>query len=75
MTLEYLRSFRLFDIALFDLILAIAGMVMAALLVHKYTDYDKKTLIMIFVALTIPLGIVVHASLGIDTSLNRMIGI
>lgn len=66
-TLDYLRSFRICEIALFDLILAFAGMIYLSYLLHFDTT--------LAIALTIPLGIAVHWIFGISTTLNRKLGL
>lgn len=66
-TLDYLRSFRICEIALFDLILAFVGMIYLSYLLHFDTT--------LAIALTIPLGIAVHWMFGIPTTLNRKLGI
>jgi hypothetical protein len=67
MSIKYLRSFRLFDIALFDLVLSFV----AVILITVWLGYSPW----LGAAITLPLSILTHAILGINTQLNYYLGI
>lgn len=71
-TLDYLRSFRLGGIALFDLITAFAGMVLLAYILHKvwFPKSNLKMFIFVAILLTIPVGMVFHWLFGVKTKLR-----
>jgi hypothetical protein len=71
-TLEWLRSFRLGGIALFDLITAFAGMIFLAYIIHKvwFPKSDLKMFIFVAVLLTIPVGMVFHWLFGVKTKIS-----
>ena len=75
--IEKLRSFRIKGIALFDLVGSFLIMILIAILLHRtvLSGYDRNKLILVFVILTIPLGIVTHYAFGIKTTLNKYIGL
>jgi hypothetical protein len=66
-TIKFLRSYRINGIAMFDVIASIIGMVLIA----DYIGISKITAAM----LAIPIGIIVHAALGINTTLNYKLNI
>ena len=65
--IQTLRQPRIFKLAIFDLLLAVVAM---AFIFHRlgYSPYTG-------IALTIPVGIIVHYILGINTQLNYQLGI
>lgn len=66
MDIDTLRSLRVADIALFDLIGSIVGMrVLAKAVAPQYTTH--------FMVAAVPLGVVVHYALGVNTTLNHML--
>jgi len=67
MLINDLRKPRIAGIALFDLILAIVG----TALIFEYFGYTKTQ----GALFAIPIGIVTHYILGIDTTLNYYLGI
>lgn len=66
-TIELLRKPRILGITLFDLILTIV----ITEYIFRYMGYKKY----IGVLFSIPIGIVTHWTLGINTTLNYYIGI
>lgn len=70
--LDYLRSFRLGGIALFDLITAFAGMIFLAYVIHKvwFPKSNLKMLIFVAILLTIPVGMIFHWLFGVKTKLH-----
>ncbi len=62
-----LRSHRVYDIAIFDLVLSIV----AAEYIFRYFGYQPYT----GALLAIPIGVLAHALFGIDTELNYKLGI
>lgn len=72
-TLEFLRSFRIFNIALFDLIAGILGL---HLIIMYFTPNRPHSFHWAWsVLLVLPLGVVSHYYFGVDTQLNRYLGI
>jgi hypothetical protein len=72
-----LRSYRIFGIALFDLISSIIGLIIILLVARKYhfSSLQKKPFIVAGILLAIPLGIVFHIIFGINTTLNYKLGL
>ncbi len=66
-TLTDLRSHRIYDIAIFDLVLSIVAMEY----IFRYFGYKQYT----GALLAIPIGILAHALFGINTELNYKLGI
>jgi Na+-transporting methylmalonyl-CoA/oxaloacetate decarboxylase beta subunit len=66
-TLEYLRSFRICGIALFDLILAFV----VTIWILNYFGVSTE----MAAALTIPIGIISHVIFNIPTRLNYKLGL
>lgn len=74
MGLLYLRSFRIFGIALFDLVLSM--LIMILIFIYKApSPLNQINFIVAAIILTIPLGIVVHVLFGINTTLNYYLGL
>lgn len=74
MGLLYLRSFRIFGIALFDLVLSMLIMILI-FLCKAPSPLNQINFIVAAVILTIPLGIMVHVLFGINTTLNYYLGL
>jgi hypothetical protein len=66
--IKTLRTPRLFGMAIFDLVGSIVG---TEFVTYKLLGFKKYT----GAILAVPLGIVVHKVLNIDTELNRKLGI
>jgi len=59
------HSYRIFDIAIVDVIMTIVG----AKLISEYYDYNfKNTLIILFLT-----GIILHKLFCVDTTINKLI--
>jgi len=72
-----IRKYRICDIAIFDLVTALVGTVLAALLLqkYKYPTIAPEIFAGFAIILAIPIGIVVHMMLGINTTLNYKLGL
>lgn len=77
MSLTYLRSFRIFGMAIFDIVLSLAGMIIVMLLSHHYhyPDLPKDNFVWAAVLTMFPIAIVSHVVLGVNTSLNYRLGL
>ncbi len=69
-SLQQLRSFRIFGIAIFDLVASLIAVNLVLSLLLKRLDYQ---LIIFGSIITIPLGIVIHYIFGINTKLNELL--
>ncbi len=77
MDIAYLRSFRVAGIALFDLVLGIALMMLTFWLAQRY-HFPNLSLPRFLIAaalLTIPVGIAFHVWFGTDTVINNKLGL
>lgn len=76
-TLNYLRSFRILNIAVFDLVTALVGMIILFLFIHNkfFSKLPRDNFIIMAVILTIPVGIFFHVIFGVNTTLNRYLGV
>jgi hypothetical protein len=70
MLLVHLRSFRLFHIALFDVIAGVVGLAF----VLRYF-FPNNAYIFWSIVLVLPLGVVTHKLLNIPTMLNFYLGL
>ncbi len=72
MNLTKLRSYRIFGIALFDLIIAIIGTILILLLARFkwFSNLSITPFVLAGILLTIPLGIFFHIIFGVNTTLN-----
>lgn len=77
MNLAQLRSYKLFDIALFDLILSAIGMIIVFVLARNkyFPALPYEPFVMYAVALTIPVGIVFHVLTGTNTAISYKLGL
>jgi hypothetical protein len=75
MDMTSLRSFRIFGIALFDLVLSMVIMTLIFLYIAPSPPLSRINFIIAAIILTIPLGIVVHVLFGINTTLNYYLGL
>ena len=73
--IDEMRRVRIANIAIFDLVSSIIGMVLLSMWLR--TKYFKTTniylVVIIGILLTIPVGIVVHKIFGIKTTINNWI--
>jgi hypothetical protein len=75
--IRQIRKYRIFGIALFDLVLSFIGTILLFLLLKKWHFYHLQTFPFVFAAivLAIPIGIVFHLVFGINTTLNYYLGL
>ena len=72
-----IRKYRMFGIALFDIILGAIGMIII-FLIARYLYFPKLNyfvFIIFALLLTIPTGILFHILFGINTQLNYNLGL
>lgn len=72
-----IRKYRIFGIALFDLISAIIGLVIILLICKKihFPSLSNTPFIITGIVLAIPIGIVFHIIFGTNTTLNYKLGL
>ena len=72
-----IRKYRIFGIALFDLVLASVGMVIIFLFARSLHFPKLNPVVFIIAALlvTVPVGSVVHVLFGVNTQLNYDLGL
>lgn len=77
MTLENIRSHKIFGLAIFDLVTAIIGMIIIFLIAWKihYPKLDWWKFVVAAILLAIPVGIVFHILFGVNTKLNYTLGL
>ena len=77
MSIQSLRSHRLFGIALFDLISSMIGMIIIFLIFRQihFKNLSVYPFIVAGLLLAIPFGIIVHIMFGTDTTLNYFLGL
>lgn len=68
--IDYLRSFRLLNIAMFDVVMSI--LVFYFLIIYLYPNAKHPWL---YSLISIPVGIVVHMLFSINTTLNNYLGL
>jgi hypothetical protein len=76
-SISSLRSYRIFGIALFDLISAMIGLVIIFLIAKHYhfPNLSSIPFILAGILLAIPVGITFHIIFGTNTSLNYKLGL
>ena len=76
-SLQKLRSHRIFGIALFDLSLAVLGMIIGMIVLHNihFKNLKISNFIIAAILLTIPVGIFTHIIFGVNTTLNYRLGL
>ena len=72
-----LRSYKIFGLALFDLVLSMVGLVLIFLLARHIhgIDLSPTPFIVGGIVLAIPIGIVFHVIFGTNTTLNYRLGL
>lgn len=72
-----LRSYRILGLALFDVVTAILGTVTLFVVAKLiwFPSLSTSTFVLAGVITAIPLGVVAHALLGINTTLNYRLGL
>jgi len=74
MDIKTLRSYRIYNIAMFDVIFGIIGTVLL-LLLFKEKGKSSTNYVIAGVLLTIPLGIFIHVLFKVNTELNYKLGL
>ena len=73
-TLEFLRSFRIFEMAIFDLVVSYLGIwLLSPFLIKLFKRFRLKTTKTQWLWLVLPLSIIIHLAVGQETALTRMI--
>ena len=77
MSLKTLRSHRIFNISIFDIVTAMFGTIILFLIFRKLNFPNLSWYIFIITAifLTIPIGIIFHVIFGVNTQLNFKLGL
>tara|TARA_B100002051_G_C16241078_1_gene394972 strand:- start:47 stop:295 length:249 start_codon:yes stop_codon:yes gene_type:complete len=77
MSINELRKYKIFGMAIFDLVVSMIGMIIIFILLKKWHFKELSTLNFIIAAiiLTIPFGIIVHILFGVNTGLNYKLGL
>lgn len=71
--IEFLRSFRIYNIALFDLFISLVGLYIFGKTV--FPGKPPRVYLLWSVIFVLPIGIMVHYLFGIPTMLNFYLGI
>ena len=72
-TVEYLRSFRIYHLAIFDLVVSYAGVfLLSPLLIRLFEKIHIHTSRAQWLWLTLPLSILIHLMVGQETALTKM---
>lgn len=76
-TIDGLRSARVWDMAVFDLVVSFFGIVLIAEMIRRkwFPNEDRTRVAYMAAAATLPLAIATHWFLEIDTALNYKLGI
>ena len=73
LSIEFLRSFRVFQIAIFDLVISYLGIYLISPLIINFSKKIKiKTNKAQLLYLTLPASIIVHLLVGQETTLTKM---
>jgi hypothetical protein len=77
MSLQSLRSHRIFGIALFDLLSSIVGMIILFIIFREihFKNLSLYPFIVAGILLAVPIGIVFHVIFGTNTTLNYFLGL
>ena len=77
MSIQSLRSHKIFGLAIFDLVTAVVGMIILFLIAWRvhYPKLDWWKFVLVAIVVTIPFGIVFHVLFGVNTQLNYTLGI
>ena len=72
-----IRKYKIFGLAVFDLIIGVIGLVGIFLLMWKwhFPELNAWHFIIAAVLLTIPTGILFHVLFGVNTKLNYKLGL
>lgn len=77
MSLKQLRSYRILNIAMFDVVTSIVFLAFIFIVAqrHYYPKLNWKKFIISATLLAIPIGIVFHILFGVNTQLNYIMGL
>lgn len=77
MSIQQLRSHKIFGLAIFDLVLSFVGIIIIFLLVWRihFKNLDWWKFVIAAIVVTIPIGIVFHVLFGVNTQLNYRLGL
>lgn len=77
MSIQSLRSHRIFGIALFDVISSMIGMIVLFIIFRQihFKNLSVYPFIVAGILLAIPFGIIIHIMFGTDTTLNYLLGL
>lgn len=72
-----IRKYKIFGLAIFDLVLSLIGMIIFFMIMWKwhFPDLNPLNFVIVAILLTIPVGIVFHVTFGINTTLNKTLGL
>lgn len=72
-----IRQYRVFNIAIFDLILSFIGMIIIFLIAKNkyYKELNTQNFVLASLFVTIPISILFHVIFGINTQLNYNLGL
>lgn len=67
-----IRKYKIFGLAVFDLVVACLGMIILFLIAWKwhFSSMSPVPFVIAAILLTIPVGIVFHVIFGVNTALN-----
>ena len=76
-TISNLRSYRVYNIAMFDIVMSIIGVILIIAFSQKYYrgNYNWRSSMYAGAICAIPLGILFHTLTGTKTTLNYYLGL
>ena len=77
MSIENLRSYKIFGLAVFDLSLSLIGTIILFMIMWRihFKNLDWWKFLIAAILLTIPIGITFHILFGVNTKLNYELGL
>jgi hypothetical protein len=77
MTLTELRSYRVYGLALFDIVVSVLGTLLLIMCSKRrhYPNLPDRPFVILAVISTIPIGMVFHVLTGTNTTLNHRLGL
>jgi hypothetical protein len=75
--MNQIRKYKIFGLAIFDLVSAILGMISIFIIIRtvRFPKLELWKFIIWAIIVTIPVGIVFHILLGVNTQLNYNLGL
>ena len=75
--LKSLRSFRIYGLAVFDIVGGIFGIICFMLILRHFffPTLSTKSLLIVSILITIPIGILSHVIFRVNTRLNYLLGL